>query len=354
MKTSASLTALLLLLLTSCGLENKDTALGENDFITIIADSSDFDALSHVMENAFARPLFTPQEERWFRYERYDLGDLLDHKRERNILIVAPLDATNRMGEYMRTALDSSVRALVEAGEQHVFVKQDLWYRGQTVVHLTGRNLGELRDFMAANAQQLEYYFKQAWDEREIKHLWTLPREEQPEDRLMEEHDFSLAVIRGWFVGKDSTDLGAVLLRRQAPQETERWVLLHWVDTENTALLTNEYALETRNRLTDILYRTYDDAAHVEVDTTNYLQFDEVNFQGRYAIRMKGLWRMNDYSMGGPFVSYLFYEEQQKRIYFLDGSVFAPRYEKKKLLQDVDVMMKTFYTRAQQEAAGND
>ncbi len=341
--------SLLALLLVSCGLETMDTAMGENDFITIIADSADYDQLSDVIENAFGKPVFTPQPESWFLYDRYNLADLLDHKRERNILIMGPLDGENSMGRYMRSALDSAVQELVRDGEQHVFVKKDLWYRGQTVVHLTGRNMEELKNFIASNADQLAYYFKEAWDERERTHLWTLPREETIEERLLEDHDFSMAVIRGWFVGKDSSEIGSVLLRRQAPAETERWLLAHWIETENTGLLTSTYAYETRNRLTNILYRTYDDSAWVVIDSINHLQFDEVNFQGRFAIRMKGLWRMNDYSMGGPFVSYLFYEESQKRLYFLDGSVFAPKYEKKKLIQDVDVMMQTFYPRKDEE-----
>lgn len=332
------------LLFTSCGLDSKEDAMGENDIITIIADSADYDALEDVMENAFMQPLFTPQTESWFRLQRYNLGELLDHKRDRNILLVAPLDADNRMGEYMRSALDSSVKELVRNGEQHVFVKKDLWYRGQTVVHLTGRNMEDLRNFMVTNADQLEYYFKEAWDQREIAHMWSLPREKDLEQRLMDEYGFSFAIIRSWFVGKDSSDINTVLLRRQAPQETERWLMVHWEDTDNTSLLTSEHALDLRNRLTEILYRTYDDSSWVVVDTAHHLQFDEVNFLDHFAIRMKGLWRMNDYTMGGPFVSYLFYDEEQGRIYYLDGSVFAPRYEKKKLLQDVDVMMKTFHT----------
>lgn len=338
------LATLMLLGTASCGLQTKNEALGENDFITIIADSSDYDALGDVIENAFGQPFFTPQPETWFTWQRFDLADLLDHKRDRNILIVAPLDAEGRMGEYMRTALDSSVRTLVREGKEHVFVKKDLWYRGQTVVHLTGKTMEDLRDFMASNAQQLEYYFKQAWDERELAHLRSLPRETEIEQRLLDEHGFTFTLIKSWFVAKDSSEINTVLLRRQAPKETERWLMVHWLDTTNTALLTSDFALATRNRLTEILYRTYDDSAWVVVDTTHYLQFDEVNFQDRFAIRMKGLWRMSDYSMGGPFVSYLFYDEQQRRIYFVEGSIFAPRYEKKKLIQDIDMIIKSMRT----------
>ncbi|MFA6233231.1 MAG: DUF4837 family protein [Bacteroidota bacterium] len=338
------LSALILLGVVSCGLDSRTNAIGDNDFITIIADSSDYDALSDVIENAFGQPFFTPQPETWFRWQRYDLAEMMAHKRDRNILIIAPLDARNRMGEYMRAALDSSVKNLVQSGEEHVFVKQDLWYRGQTVIHITGKSMQDLRDFMAANAQRLEYYFKQAWDEREIEHLRDLPREGEIEKKLREEHGFSFTIIKSWFIAKDSSEINTVLLRRQAPRETERWLMVHWLDTNNTALLTNEYAYQTRNRLTEILYRTYDDSAWVVVDTAHNLQFDEVNFQDRFAIRMKGLWRMSDYSMGGPFVSYLFYDEDQKRIYFIEGSIFAPRYEKKKLIQDIDIMIKSLRT----------
>lgn len=330
------------LLLSACGLESKDTALGEYDMITIVCDSADYNELEDVIENAFASPIFTPQPERWFRLQRLDLGDLLDRKRERNIVIIAPMDAANSTGDYMRSALDSAVRGLVREGKENVFVQKDLWYRGQTVMHLTARTMSELRDFMASNAGRLEYYFKSAWDDFERKRMLRLSREETIEEQLLEDHAFSLAVIQDWFVAKDSSDIGCVLLRRQSPLDTERWLLVHWIDTDNTALLTNEFAFATRNRLTEILYRTYNDSAWVVIDSANYLQFDEVNFQGRFAIRMKGLWRMNDYSMGGPFTSYLFYEETQKRIYFIDGAVFAPKYEKKKLIQDLDVMISTF------------
>ena len=335
-----------LLLLASCGISTQQDALGDNDVITVFADSSDYEELSDVIENAFGQPFFTPQPETWFILQRHNLADMLEHNRGRNILVIAPLDAENRMGEYMRSALDSTVRQQVMEGKEHVFVQKDLWYRGQTVVHLTGRTMEELRNFMAANAQQLEYYFKQAWDEREIARMATLPREDDIEKRLLEDHGFGFTVIKSWFVAKDSNEINTVLLRRQAPAQTERWLLVHWLDTTNTALLTNAFAYETRNRLTEILYRTYDDSAWVVVDSLHHLQFDEVNFQDRFAIRMKGLWRMSDYSMGGPFVSYLFYDEQQRRVYFIEGSVFAPKYEKKKLIQDVDVMIKTFRTRA--------
>jgi hypothetical protein len=335
------LLALTLLLLGGCDRTGLDTAMGESDVITIVADSADYDAVSEVFENAFTRPVFTPQPESWFQLTRIGVADLLNRKNLRNLLIMAPIDAQNAAGELMRAALSAEVQALVREGREHIFVKRDLWYRDQTVVFVTGADVDALRDAVLQAAPELHHYFKSAWDEREKRRLLSLGREEELEERYKKDYGWSIGIIKGWFVGKDSSELKSVLLRRQHPAGTERWVLVHWIDSADTRLLTSTFALETRNRLTQSLYRTFDDSTYVRVDEINHLQFDQVDFNGRFAIRMQGLWQMADYSMGGPFVSYLFYEESQKRLYFIDGSVFAPAYEKRKLVQDVDVMLHT-------------
>jgi hypothetical protein len=335
------LLALMLLLLGGCDRTGLDTAMGESDVITIVADSADYDAVSEVFENAFTRPVFTPQPESWFQLTRIGVADLLNRKNLRNLLIMAPIDAQNAAGELMRAALSAEVQALVREGREHIFVKRDLWYRDQTVVFVTGADVDALRDAVLQAAPELHHYFKSAWDEREKRRLLSLGREEELEERYKKDYGWSIGIIKGWFVGKDSSELKSVLLRRQHPAGTERWVLVHWIDSADTRLLTSTFALETRNRLTQSLYRTFDDSTYVRVDEINHLQFDQVDFNGRFAIRMQGLWQMADYSMGGPFVSYLFYEESQKRLYFIDGSVFAPAYEKRKLVQDVDVMLHT-------------
>jgi hypothetical protein len=49
--------------------------------------------------------------------------------------------------------------------------------------------------------------------------------------------------------------------------------------------------------------------------------------------------------MGGPFVNYVFYDEDTKRIYMLDGSLYAPKYYKRNLIQQMDVTLQSFRTR---------
>ena len=60
---------------------------------------------------------------------------------------------------------------------------------------------------------------------------------------------------------------------------------------------------------------------------------DTVNLGGRFAIETRGTWRMTGDLMGGPFVSYAFYDEDQGRFYLIDGMVYAPNDAKREFLR---------------------
>ena len=73
----------------------------------------------------------------------------------------------------------------------------------------------------------------------------------------------------------------------------------------------------------------------------------EVNFNDKYALMTQGFWRFSNHDGGGPFISYSFYDEKTSRIYIIDGSIYAPKYYKKKLIQQVDVTLQSFMTKAE-------
>ncbi len=48
--------------------------------------------------------------------------------------------------------------------------------------------------------------------------------------------------------------------------------------------------------------------------------------------------------MGGPFINYTFFDAKTGRLYMLDGSIFAPKYYKRNLIQQTDVLLQSFMT----------
>ena len=51
---------------------------------------------------------------------------------------------------------------------------------------------------------------------------------------------------------------------------------------------------------------------------------------------------MSEGAKGGPFLTYACYAPKQERIYFIDGMVHAPGYNKRALVRRLELMVRTF------------
>lgn len=71
-------------------------------------------------------------------------------------------------------------------------------------------------------------------------------------------------------------------------------------------------------------------------------RYEEVTFKGQFASELRGLWRMENDFMGGPFYMLTFYDEQNQRIVTLDGYAYAPYFGKREYIREVEAVLKTF------------
>lgn len=71
-------------------------------------------------------------------------------------------------------------------------------------------------------------------------------------------------------------------------------------------------------------------------------RYEEVTFKGQFASELRGLWRMENDFMGGPFYMLTFYDKQNERIITLDGYAYAPYFGKREYIREVEAVLKTF------------
>lgn len=67
-----------------------------------------------------------------------------------------------------------------------------------------------------------------------------------------------------------------------------------------------------------------------------------IKFRGRQFAETRGLWEVHGDFMGGPFVSHAFYSRDGKSIIVLDGFVYAPKYDKRQYLRQVEAILYSF------------
>ena len=326
---------------------SKKPARGFEDEIYVVADSVEYEEMQEALKSVFEKEIATPQPEKLFTLKRIDLSQLENHERSKNLIIAATLNSGSRTSDYIKSVVDSTIKAKLETDPDFIVYKYDLWARGQLVAVLAAPNIQELNNKILKNSDNLLFTFQKESDERLYENLYNPTYErKQVEGDFLKDYGWVIYVQADYVPAINDSINKFVWLRRGANSDMERWIFIYWIDNATPEYLTQDSIKLIRDRLTKKYYRTSNDSSYVVVAANDFV-VKEVNFNGRYAMFTQGLWELNIKGMGGPFVNYFFYDEKTQRIYMIDGSIYAPRYYKRNLIQQMDVTLQSFKTKAE-------
>ncbi len=328
-------------LFVSCD-QSLKSAVGNEDEIIVFADSSEFYELESSLLTVFGKVIYTPQPENLFYLTRKEIYEIEKYRNKKNIIILAPLNSGTETSKYINGMLSPDVKKLINSDSISVINKHDLWARNQLLMILTAPTIEKLNESILNEHENLLHHFQKVSDKRLFQSLYNEKFERKDiEAGFLKNYGWMIYVQSDYYLALDKPEDNFVWLRRSPGTDMERWIFVHWIENASPAMLNRDSIYSIRNRLSEKYYRSSDDESYVEI-SDDYKTTLEVNFLNRYALMTQGLWRMNDGSMGGPFINYTFYDQPTKRLYMLDGSIYAPKYYKKKLIQQVDVILQSF------------
>ena len=117
-------------------------------------------------------------------------------------------------------------------------------------------------------------------------------------------------------------------------------ILIYLQDYKSTEDFTHNTIKKRRNNLT----RTYVPGplpGSYQLISDEYLEpiSTEMSFQGMFAVEMRGLWRIENDFMGGPFLSYTFVDEKRQKLITIDGFMYAPKQKKAPLMRELEAIL---------------
>ncbi|MEX2117751.1 MAG: DUF4837 family protein [Bacteroidota bacterium] len=329
-------------LFQSCG-DIKTKALGDDEEILVFADDDAWQTLEPILKEVLQDTVRTPIPEPWYILRRVPFEEWSQYEKYMNRVVVAPLSGSGSVAGFMRNSLEPAVQQLVNDGREFMFNKYDSRSRGQILMFLTAPDLVTLQAAIENQRSEILYSFEQMSLRREQIAL-AAERSYQKKDierSLFRKYGWTMTIQHDYHVAIDSAGGRFFWVRRANPPDLERWIFVHWRPVFDPSILTEAFVLSWRDSVTNVYLRTIDDEAHVQI-APYHLQIENVNFLGRFAFETRGNWRFSDKTGGGPFVNYTFYDEKGKRLYMLDGSIFAPRVTKRDLILQVDALLHTF------------
>jgi len=328
--------------ISSCS--NKKPAIGNEDDIVVIADSSLYYEMEGELLQVFEKVIFTPQSEKLFNLIRDNYTSLNGIRNRKNIILLGTLEDSGYVSQYIRGTIDSTVTEMIKNNEEYVINKYDMWADNQLVMFLVSPTIDQLKKNILSGHEKLLYSFRNISDKRLFEKLYK-PRYEmlEIEADLLNDYGWTIYVLKYFEVGKNSSEDQFVWLRSGRNSAMERWIFIHWIENASANYLAKDSIINVRNRITEKFYQTSDKSTYIEISNAlSPPMFSEVNFNNKFSIMTQGFWKFDDNTGGGPFTSYSFVDEKTNRFYMIDGSIYAPKYFKKELIQQVDVLLNSF------------
>jgi len=324
------LLSLIILKILGCG--QPDSRYGTENRIVVIADDADWAVVEKAAKEVFEKEYFTPQPEMVFTLHKIKPEELNSFTKWRNICLITTLQTKGKVSEIINANLSEHDRNRVEKDSSFVFQSKDPWAKDQILLIVIAKDQQTLLSRLQEKSEVLFNLFDMHASELAAKTIDADFESKELADKLQQEYGWTLNIQRDFFEAVNSAEDHFVWLRRLGPQ---RWMFVHWDEIEDPSVLSEEWVTETRNRFAEKYYR-----GDVIVDSLTKKQ--EVDFIGKYAIRLDGHWTNDSLHVGGAFRNYSFYDEESSRIYLIDLAVLAPGERKLPYIRQLDAMAHTF------------
>ena len=350
------LTLICTLALAACTVSEEDRknflpyAKGKPGEIILAMDSTMWaGTLGEVVRTTF-KPVVDglPRGEALFSVRYVDprkINDVL--KQVNNLIFVSTLDSKSQGSRILNNYFTKESRKQIKENEKlFVFTDQDVFARGQEVMYLFGQNEEQLIAYINKSKFQLQNHFNSIENDRLKKRLYKAKEVVGINDKLIKDHDCSMRIPSGYQLVESQE--GFIWVRRIETM-VDKDIFIAYRDFDNEEIFQPENVLKLRESITSKYL--FDDPADLStyVTTQEYMPliYDEVNFNEKYAIRTKGLWKTNNNAMGGPFLSYTFVDEALNRLYYIEGFIYSPGKSQREYMREITVILSTFRSSAE-------
>ncbi len=156
--------------------------------------------------------------------------------------------------------------------------------------------------------------------------------------KLKEKYHITLDIPKGYTMDVDSS--GFVWISSETPT-TSQGILIYFYPYTSEDIFTPDKLIKIRN---DILRKHVHgdiEGTYMTTETIVPPAFRAYKRNGQYFAELRGLWKLENGFMGGPFVSISTVDKYRGRVVTVEGYVYAPGDKKRELLRQVESILYT-------------
>lgn len=252
-------------------------------------------------------------------------------------LVNVPQSGFTSMFQIHRNIIMVNISSSVT--EPGVVYRKDVWARPQTVININAADSEAAVKLIQENSAKIVTTLEQAERDRIIAN--SKKYEERKLAPIVTEMVGGSPHFPSGYKLKKKTDdfiwmayeiqyvTQGILIYKYPVEEG-----MNMMSPDNLIAKTNE---TLKNNVPGMFENTYMTVSSFMKPSVEYMRYKGLDFA-----EMRGFWEVyNDY-MGGPFVSHSFYSEDGKDVIVLLGFVYAPKYDKRQYLRQVESVIYSF------------
>ena len=312
--------------LSSCSEEKKRKVLlpnitGKAGEVIVVIDKGNWEGLvGTVLRDSLAQETpFLPQREPLFS------------------LVNVPQNAFTNMFQVHRNIIVMNINSSVT--EPGMVIRKDVWAAPQTVIYINAADSETAARLIEENSAMMITTIEQAERDRIIGNI-----------KKYEELKLAPVVTQmvggsphfpsGYKLKKRTSDF--IWIEYAIEGVTQGILVYKYPVVEGEQMLSLDSIIENSNEMLKNNVPGMFENTYMMTSTTARPSIEYKRYKGLEFAEVRGFWEVyNDY-MGGPFVSHAFYSQDGQEVIVLQAFVYAPKYDKRQYLRQVESVIYSF------------
>ncbi len=260
-------------------------------------------------------------------------------------VIDVPHAAFKNIFKTTRNIIQTSISVNVK-NEGITFV-DDVWAYPQATVQIKAKTAAKFEEIFNENSDKILSYFIAAEKER-LTMNYKKFHERGVFNVLDKNFGVTMKVPPGFAIADQKEDF--IWYKYETPSISQG-IVLYTFPYNSDSTFTINYLLDIRDKVLKNNVPGAIKNSYMSTEKRFYQTFNVLEHNGNYASEMRGLWRVENDFMGGPYVSLAELDATNQRVVVAFGYVYAPSKDKRNLLRQVEAMI---YSLEMNEQAKND
>ena len=211
-------------------------------------------------------------------------------------------------------------------------IRKDVSAKPQTVIHAQASDYKSLQNLFVQQGETIAEKFMEAERKRYINTYRNISNQGAMK-RIKEKFGIELVIPKGYSIAIDTNNFAWI---EHETRDYTQGLLIYKHQYKGEQTFKMEHLMEVRDKFTKkyVPGPSLESYMTIEKEIIPYL--DEKTINGHNVSFMRGLWKVKNDFMGGPFINVSLLSKDKKHVITVDGFVYAPKFSKRDYLRQLE------------------